>query len=125
MTLKYFAKERKRHPEENEHILSKEDTILLTTNLLYKENIPNIKISFSLNANLGNANPWKYKIKYHKSLKASILLVCHEVAHLIDYRNRPNLVKWHTKNHEKIVNNLIKYCIKNNYFGLTNMRYAF
>lgn len=115
--------EDKTYPYECTYALTHNSARLLSTHLLYIENIPNMKISFVLNAIVGRANYSKKTLKYHKSLFATVLIVCHEVGHLIDRRdNGYGGKRPHTKRHKKIVKRLIMYCRKNDYLDLVNVR---
>lgn len=125
MGLQYYDVENETYPHECEYELCRNSTLLLSRSILYTEDIPNIKISFSLNAKVGNANYSKRTLKYNKHIKTSVLTVCHETGHLIDRKeNGYEGKRAHTKRHKKIVKRLIKLCRKNNYFGLINMGYV-
>lgn len=126
MSLKYYEVEDKTYPYEYLYVLDRNSTLLLSRSILYTEDIPNIKISFSLRSRVGRANYSKSTLKYHKYDSTTVLIVCHEVGHLIDRKeNGYGGKRPHTKRHKKIVKRLIKLCRKNNYFGLINMRGVF
>lgn len=122
MSLKYYEVEDRTYPYEYGYALDRNSTLLLSRSLLYTEDIPNIKISFSLNARVGRANYSKKTLKYSKAQLTTVLIVIHEVGHLIDRKeNGYGGKRPHTKRHKKIVKRLIKLCRKNNYFGLINI----
>lgn len=62
-----------------------------------------------------------YDIKYQVIRLRHITnygILCHEIAHHIQYRKYGKIKRWHTKQHTKIMKRLIQYCAKKNYWGV-------
>ena len=118
--LKYYQIEHETYPIEHEFGLSHGSAYLLTKTLLYNYGVGGIKVKFILHGNLGTANWTKKIIKYHKYKPPSMLLVIHEVSHLVDRKRNGTFRgrRAHSKKHARIVKELIKFCRGNKYFHL-------
>ena len=117
--LKYYQNLDKTFREERIHmfVVGQKEAIKIINKLCRHYKVPKVKVIFrKRRPNSGTYKPSSGIISLHPE-KFSIEVICHEVAHHIQYLTGKKNVKWHTKKHLTILKRLLKYCAKMEYWG--------
>lgn len=120
--LKYYRDEREEFQEEsNRKLHSREETTIVLKKLFRHYKLGNPEIQFTSGSNYSKAGKdfWKTFIRINLDTN-NFLVICHEIAHLIQLKKRDWKMeineRWHTKKHRTIMKRVINYCRKKNWF---------
>ena len=114
--LKFYQKERELFPNEAKIIFDSQEEIVKVTNKLCRHfGLPKLRVEFVKNKFGASYSGFGYvRFPFNVNHKASALFICHEVAH--HYEHKKYGKSKHTKKLLKIIERMIKYCRKNNFW---------
>ena len=126
--IKFYENERRILAKEHKLFVDTQEHVRQIVNKLIRHfKLKKVDIKFAKNAKGCIYRIWSYYphdysntiiFPYNKKHKVSIAYICHEVAHHKEVCTKHK--SGHTKKLLSIIKRMVKYCEKNNYWGMMN-----